>query len=301
MQPELTVAALRLAQRTPRSWLDALASAGSRRLGQHPSAALRQWQHNIEIITGEFPDAELTAQATASWARNAIESMQLATWRPEEILAEVAVTDVERDRLLEAHQGSGAVLALPHLGSWDLAGAWACQLGMPVTSVAEALAPAEFEFFQRARAGVGMNIYSHRDPAVFTKLVADQRCGRMVCLLADRNFSKGGIAVNWPTASGRREVRVPAGPARLAVETGATMLAVTTYYEPDVIDADGTRRRGKMRLNVSDPISAPAGPGQVRSMCQQMVDVFAREVTAHPADWHVLQPFFPDADPVLRR
>ena len=36
---------------------------------------------------------------------------------------------------------SGAIVALPHMGNWDLAGAWACLTGMPVTTVAERLRP----------------------------------------------------------------------------------------------------------------------------------------------------------------
>ena len=39
---------------------------------------------------------------------------------------------------------AGAVIALPHSGNWDLAGAWAVHSGMPVTTVAERLADADF-------------------------------------------------------------------------------------------------------------------------------------------------------------
>ena len=41
-----------------------------------------------------------------------------------------------------AYASTGAVIALPHSGNWDLAGAYAELTGMPVTTVAEAAAPA---------------------------------------------------------------------------------------------------------------------------------------------------------------
>ncbi len=39
--------------------------------------------------------------------------------------------------------GRGAILALPHMGNWDQAGAWLVGHGVPFTTVAERLEPAE--------------------------------------------------------------------------------------------------------------------------------------------------------------
>ena len=44
--------------------------------------------------------------------------------------------------------GSGIVMALPHVGSWEWGGAWLALEGMPMTAVVEVLEPAElFEWF----------------------------------------------------------------------------------------------------------------------------------------------------------
>ncbi|MGH3634084.1 MAG: phosphatidylinositol mannoside acyltransferase, partial [Mycobacterium sp.] len=69
----------------------------------------------------------------------------------------------------------------------------------------------------------------------------------------------------------------PAGPAKLAIETGAALLPAHCWNE-----GDGWR---------SDiyPALDCAG-GDVGVITQALADLFARHIAAHPADWHMLQP-----------
>lgn len=274
---------LSVVRAAPRPVLDAVAASGARALGRRPNGPMRQWQRNVELATGRRPDVELTREAARSWARNLIDSAQLSDWPTGRVLEVVTMSEPDWQRLSTAFHTTGAVLALPHQGSWDMAGAWVCQKGLPVSSVAENLEPTEYLFFAEARARMGMRIHAHTDPDVSAKLLADQRSGRMVCLLMDRDLSRWGTRVQWPTPNGSITVRVPNGAARIALDTGATLFAVTTHYT----------ERG-LHIDVSAPITAPRGPGQVRSMCQQVIDVFAGAIAQHPADWHMLVRFFPD-------
>lgn len=55
--------------------------------------------------------------------------------------------------------GRGAVIALPHGGNWDAAGAWVAAMGWPITTVAERLKPeAIYTRFLEFRQGLGMEI-----------------------------------------------------------------------------------------------------------------------------------------------
>ncbi len=55
--------------------------------------------------------------------------------------------------------GRGLVLALPHLGNWDAAGAWLAGQGYTVTVVAEPLEPPElFDWFVDTRRQLGMRV-----------------------------------------------------------------------------------------------------------------------------------------------
>ncbi len=275
--------ALRLAERIPPAlWRPAL-WLGGHAAALRPPRPLRQWQLNAATVTGTAPGHMLTARAATSWGRNLFESVQLGRWSADQVERTVVVDPAGRQRLFGAHRDGGVVVALPHTGSWDLAGAWACRNGLPVSTVAEELDAEEFGFFVAVREALGMKVYGHRDPTVVGRLERDLREGRVVCLLSDRNFGRRGTPVQWPVAEGSTTVRMPGGAAHLAVSTGATLLGIACRYE-------GRR----MRLVVSEPIRPPAdGADPLVAMNQQLADFFGEQVRDGVEDWHMLQRFFP--------
>jgi KDO2-lipid IV(A) lauroyltransferase len=91
--------------------------------------------------------------------------------------------------------------------------------------------------------------------------------------MAERDLSRSGVQVDFfgePT-------RMPAGPAKLAITTGAALVPVHCWYE-----SDGTRVRFHRPLDCTS--------GDVGAVTQALADVFARNIAEHPADWHMLQP-----------
>src|SRR3982751_2396033 len=44
-------------------------------------------------------------------------------------------------RVADVEDGRGAIVALPHAGNWDIAGAWAAAKGWPLVAIAERLRP----------------------------------------------------------------------------------------------------------------------------------------------------------------
>ena len=158
------------------------------------------------------------------------------------------VTTVNESVLRTAYAGAGAVVALPHSGNWDLAGAWACLTGMPVTTVAEQLADAEYADFVAFRERLGMEVLSHRDPSAISELVFAVRRRRLVCLLADRDLEQTGVPVRW---AGQRDHHAGrTGDDRPAQRRGADSGGVPVH--PDR-DQDHLRR--------SDRRPSPVGPG----------------------------------------
>ncbi|MEL4359383.1 MULTISPECIES: LpxL/LpxP family acyltransferase [unclassified Luteococcus] len=272
----LTRMALTAAEQVPAAVLRPLAQAGGRLAALHPPRGLRQWQLNVATMTGQQPSRQQTSAAAASWARNLAESAQLGRWTPEQVLGSVRISPADRERLLGLHATTGVVAALPHMGSWDLAGAWACLNGLPVSTVAEEIP--EFDYFVGVRQALGMRVYGLRDPRVVARLAADRRAGRLVCLLSDRYFGRGGVPVRWPTATGPVDGRLPGGAAHLALSTGASLLGIASHYEPD-----------GMRLVVSQPLRGQS----VEAMVQQLADFFAGQIRNNPTDWHMMQPLFP--------
>lgn len=192
--------------------------------------------------------------------------------------------------------GRGAVLALPHTGNWDVAGVWLVGHSGSFTTVAERLRPESlYQRFVAYRESLGFEILpltggdSGMRVRVHEALKQRLRDNRVVCLLADRDLTSSGIAVELfgePTT-------MPAGPARLAVATGAPLLPVASHFVPD-----GWRFRIHSPIAacgpVSEPVSAGASHGshqhsRVAAATQAMADVFAADIAARPEDWHMLQ------------
>lgn len=284
----LLAAGWELGPRLGRRTSAALAGTGGRlaaRLGGGPVDQLRR---NLEVATGGPVPEDLVRAGLASYARTWLEVLSLPAWPASRVLGSVLSDPVGEALLRREHRARGAVVALPHMGNWDLVGAWACLTGLPVTTVAEQLADPEFEAFTRARSVLGMEVLSHRDPQVLTRLLRAVGEGRVVCLMADRLMAGRGLDVDWPVpGGGTASVAMPPGPALVARRSGALLLGLACHYDGD-----------RMRLRFSDPVQHRPGRDGLQAMTQQLAGFFAAETSRHPQDWHMLQPFFTDPAPV---
>jgi lauroyl/myristoyl acyltransferase len=220
----------------------------------------------------------LSQQALRSYFRYWHEVFRLPSWSRGRIVDSV-VTSGEDGLRAGFNQGHGAILALPHMANWDLAGAWACYTGMPVATVAERLRPDSlFDRFVSYRQALGMEVVAltgEGNPLAALRRSLDE--GRLVCLLADRDLMGSGIEVELLGES----ALMPPGPAALARMTGAPLHGLTLSY-----------RGPLMRLDFGPRIEVRPGPDGLRSMTQDVADWFSRGIRSSPVDWHMLQPLF---------
>jgi phosphatidylinositol dimannoside acyltransferase len=213
-----------------------------------------------------------------SYFRYWCEAFRLPAWSREQVLERIVVHDEHLLRDAYA-RGGGVVVPLPHLANWDLAGAWACLTGMPLTTVAERLEPERlFRRFVDYREQLGMEVLplTGEDPPIRT-LFERARQGGLVCLVADRDLSAGGIEVELLG----RQARMPAGPAMIARTTGAVLLPATLAYDGPVL-----------QIRLHQPVPPKPGADGVRAMTQAVADAFSEGIRAHPQDWHMLQKVF---------
>lgn len=260
-----------IGSRLPHRARNAISAAGGWLGGTWPVAGVPAWESNVERITGRRPTRRQRRELVGNWLRNNLMSLSLARWSDAEVLERAVVSDADEAKLHTSLEERGLVLALPHMGSWDFAGAWCARVGIKVVSVAERLPDGLFEKFSEARAGMGMDIHAVDDPQLMTRLADDVRRGAMVCLLSDRDLGGHGI----PTDFGGMTAHVPAGPALLARRTGADLRTVTIHFAGE-----------RVHIIVSDPI--PRGP--VRQMMQGVVDQFVDEARRHPTSWLLMRP-----------
>ena len=267
--------------RLPEPVVAALGAVAARVVVARDGVHVRHLRENLSALSGRPADAALLRAGIASYVRTFWEVLALPRWSPADVLARVHL--VNEPVIREAFATTGVVVALPHSGSWDLAGAWACLTGMPVTSVAEQLGTEEYAAFLAFREGLGMEILSHRTPGLVDTLVEAVGRGRVVCLMADRNFSGRGVEVDF---AGRR-VRFPAGPAQIARRSGAALIPTVAHYGGQPL-----RRRAPMRLVIGPVVPSQDGDAGLVAMVQACADFFAAELRDHAEDWHLLQPFF---------
>ena len=239
-----------------------------------------QLRKNLARVLGvpavEVPDSLIRA-SLASYARYWREAFRLPSM-DHQVLAQRLNDAVRGDEHVAAalEAGKGAVMALPHSGNWDMAGVWFVNAYGPFTTVAERLKPESlYNRFVDYRESLGFEVVpltgGERPP--FEILAERLRGNGLVCLMSDRDLTRSGVPVDFFGES----TRLPAGPARLALETGAALIPVHTWYEPDV-----TAIRFHAPLDTSS--------GDIGAITQALADQFAADIAAHPADWHMMQP-----------
>ena len=221
---------------------------------------------------------DLTHQAVRSYLRYWCETFRLPVWSHEEVVTRVRTIDEHYLRDTYA-AGKGAIVPLPHTANWDHAGAWACLTGMPLTTVAERLEPERlFRRFVSYRESLGMEVLALTGGGgAFSTMIDRLRCGRLVCLVADRDLSATGIEVNLLG----EPARLPRGPASLSRLTGAPLVPATLSYEP-----------AKLVVQLYPPIEVRKGRDGVAAMTQEMANAFSTGIRAHPVDWHMMQRVF---------
>ncbi len=253
---------------------------------------VRQLELNLARI---MPDASpfrlksMTRKGMHSYMRYWCDMFRLADWSPDRILATCrAENDGPVRKALE--DGRGVVMALGHSGNWDHAGAWSTLAMAPVTTVAERLRPEDlFERFVHFRTKLGIEVLPHKGSGdVFGILVRRLRKGGFVPLLADRDLSATGVPV---TLFGET-ARMAAGPASLALVTGAALHPVSIHYERL---PPGSAARWGTVVTFHDEVVPPESGSRaekIGAMTQACADALAAGIAAHPQDWHMLQRVF---------
>ncbi|MDX6211529.1 MAG: phosphatidylinositol dimannoside acyltransferase [Frankiales bacterium] len=244
---------------------------------------VRQLESNLRRVVGDLGEPSLRRLSRAgmrSYFRYWYELFRLPVMGSHQLSQRSTV--LHWDALDEVRaSGRGAILALPHMGNWDQAGAWLVGHGVPFTTVAERLEPAElFDRFVDFRESLGMEVLPLTGGAgsPYPLLRERLRAGGVICLLADRDLTENGVPVEFFG----EEARMPAGPAALAVATGAALLPVTLTFP--------SRWRWELRIHAEvPPPSEGRRSDKVAAMTQQLADVFAEGIAAAPQDWHMLQ------------
>ena len=248
-------------------------------------ARMQRLRSNLQRVCPDKDSAAmnmLMTEAVSSYMRYWCDTFRSPDWSKERIFATVTVT---REELLTGpmRDGRGVVVALPHAGNWDHAGAYFCAMGFPLVTVAERLKPEVlFNKFLEYRQNMGMEVLSTDSKAMGT-LMQRARDGALIALVADRDLSRSGVDVNFFG----HPARMPAGAALLAVRTGIPLITAFVTYTKSGIHIEFN--------SVSIPTEGDETE-RVSKVVQNCADYFAKGIASAPQDWHMLQRIWIDGD-----
>lgn len=281
--------------RLPEPWARRLFAFGADIAWRRQGGGVQVLEGNLLRVLGPGTDGAglraMSRKVMRSYGRYYLEAFRLQVIGAERILAGMHNDSPNVPLTLEyLNSGRGVIYALPHCGQLEAAGVWIIAKGArSFTTVAERLKPeAVFQKFLAFRQGLGMEVLpTNGGPHPFGVMAQRLRAGKLVCLVADRDLSDTAVEVDF---FGEKAL-MPAGPAALAIQTGAALMPVSCWFIGE--DEWGT--------DVHDEIPVPAEgdrKAKVAAMTQQLATAFERGIREHPEDWHMLQRLFvADLDP----
>jgi Kdo2-lipid IVA lauroyltransferase/acyltransferase len=136
----------------------------------------------------------------------------------------------EGDDLLRslAARGRGVIALVGHHGNWELAGAWAAAMGLPIAAVVKPPSnPWVADYVERARRRVGIETIPSSEAR--TVVPAALAAGKIVALVADQGAIRSGT---WVPFFGR-PTQTAEGPGKFAARSGAPVIFGGAVAEPD--------------------------------------------------------------------
>lgn len=236
-------------------------------------AALENYAAVLGAEASDPRVAQLARRAFQNYGRMLMDFLLLGSLSPEELQRRMSYDGREHlDAALSG--GRGAIMAVPHMGSWDMAGSYAAALGYPVSAVAEKFPGSLNDAVVATRQRFGLNVITLGRSAVRAITQALEANG-VVALLCDLEQGPG-VQVRF---FGRRAT-VPGGPGAFALKTGAALVPAYQYATD-----------GGYHVHL-DPALMPERSDTKETLMQRVIDRFENFIKERPDQWYAFRPMF---------
>jgi Kdo2-lipid IVA lauroyltransferase/acyltransferase len=250
------------------AWLLALLSyavLGSIR--RRTRARLRQ------VFGTRFSERELSGIAWRAWRNlffNSVEAMRFPSVTLEWI-GKVLKDEGSQPVWDRVKAGRGVVVAVCHMGNWDLAGVAACLMGVPMLTIARRQKnPLTDAFLTRMRGKTGLQVIYHGSK-MLTEIVPALRAGKVLAILPDLRAKTESVRVKFLGA----DADLPTGMARFAREAGVPIL-------PQLVIRQGWGRHLWRAFEPIVPDPSLDEKQDWQRMTQYVMDCFSHAVHEHP-------------------
>src|SRR5665213_2224429 len=237
-------------------------------------AALGNYAAALDLDPSDPEVARVARRAFQNYGRMLVDFLLMGSLTKQEVIER---TDIGgREHLEDAlARGRGVLLALPHMGCWDNTGSYGGALGYPIVAVTGRFPGSLNDAVVRTRERYGLQVLVVGRPAV-REIIQALNANRMVGLVCDQEEGPG-VEVKF---FGRRAL-VPAGPASLALKTGAALMVGYQYMTP----------AGRHHIHLEAPLSWPDGETK-ENLMQRIVHRFEAFIRERPDQWYAFRPMF---------
>lgn len=222
-----------------------------------------------EVVTGAFLD-RTTRGSFRTYARMILDVLRMRTMSFERLRQLITLEGLEH---LEAGiaRGKGIIAVLPHAGNWEPASNIIAFLPYRFLAVVDEGVVSRAVAGSRQRAGMSVVEQSKAARPTIRAL----RQNSVVILVADlvKDFRAARVQLFG------RETYLPAGPAYLAVRTGATVIPVIAIRQ-----ADNTSVITVEPPLYPDPRANPVD--EAHRISQAIADYFQQVIRGHPEQWY---------------
>ena len=183
---------------------------------------------NVRLVRGLEDGAEtrrVAKEVFSNFGKSIYSFLSLPHVAPDELKRRCDYAGIDT-LLAELRQKGGFVIAGPHVGPWEMAGACLSALGHKVHTVAlDHPSRGVTEFFDKRRSEAG--IVCHPVGKSFSVLAEALERGECVALLVDRAYGK----TRRPYTMFGREVSLPTGHAALAVRCRVPIVSAVCVFD----------------------------------------------------------------------
>ncbi|MGE5595553.1 MAG: lysophospholipid acyltransferase family protein [Hyphomicrobiales bacterium] len=246
----------------------------------------RAMLRNYSRVLHGAPPREVRRTARASlvnYCRYLADFVRFPSLSPQQLRARCHGEDsfAALDRALA--DGCGAIIVCMHFGNWDLGAGAAAARGYRLSVVAETFDDPRLDrMVVGARERLGMRVIPMEKAG--PSLVRTLRENGLLALLIDRPVPGEGVPVRFFGET----IEVPAGPARLALRTGARVVPTAFVRARPYGDEVHT-------LTDFDICYEPTGDEakDVRELTQAIVSAHERFIRGHPEQWYMFREMWP--------
>jgi len=239
---------------------------------------VRTAEARIRSVFGEnMSEEEVRETAWVSWRNivfNAVEITRVRSITRGWLSSAVACGDALDAIKRQTDTGKGAVIAVPHMGNWDLAGI-ACHFhGIPIFNIAARQKnPLVNAYLNRLRGYPGIETME-RGSGAMRAVLQRLRGGSALAILPDVRVREGGIEVDF--LGGR--ANVGKGPGMFAYHAGVPVFQC-------FVSREGWTGHRIVMAGTILPDSGAEKEGEIRRITEQVVRRIDEEIRRRPDQW----------------